>query len=185
MSGRTRVSLVEAAFQGGRGSKALSQSCTLFPGQDLLLFYALNPAPRLSVCPHSKHGWGLYCNPCHQDVSQRGFPHQRCVRCFQIFVLWFTWEILIEPILPVGHIYLLTSMYACVSVCGCVLVSTVAHIGQKRAQDPWSWSYRCLGHPVWVLETKLGPSRRWASALNYQVSRHLSILIKCPSLLML
>lgn len=70
------------------------------------------------------------------------------------------------------------------SVCGYVQVSAVAHIGQKRAQDLWSWSYRGLGHPVWVLETKLGPSGRSASVLNYQ-SSHLSSLIKCPSLFML
>lgn len=37
--------------------------------------------------------------------------------------------------------YLLTSVHACMSVCGYVQVSAVAHIGQKRAQDRSMYFY--------------------------------------------
>lgn len=72
------------------GMEALSRSFTLFSGQDPFLFCSINPALGLSVCPHSNHCWGLYCHPCHHDISHPWSPHQNCVWCFQIFVLWFT-----------------------------------------------------------------------------------------------
>lgn len=48
----------------------------------------------------------------------------------------------------------------------CAIHACSASRGQKRALDPWDWSYKQLTATMWALELEPGSSGRVSSVLN-------------------